>query len=70
MKLKLQNMTTKLLYLFDALIEERCELYGIRNTICWFIDEGLTKEDLLLLDFDEADIDYVIANPNEDYDYC
>lgn len=52
------------------LLDERCEMYGIRNTICYLLDRSFTKEYLLRLRFDEEDIDYVLANPDEDYDLC
>ena len=52
----------------DMLIDERCEMFGVRNTICWLLDAGLTKEEILDLQFDEDDVNYVIENPFEEYD--
>lgn len=61
-------MEDNFMSVFNMLLDERCELYGVRNTICWLLDAGLTKEELLDLLFDEEDVDYVIAHPNEEYD--
>lgn len=52
----------------DMLIDERCEMFGVRNTICWLLDAGLTKEEILDLQFDEDDVNYVLENPFEEYD--
>lgn len=54
--------------LLDFMLDDRCEMYGVRNTICYLLDYGLTKEEILNLKFDEEDLDYVIDNPNEEYD--
>lgn len=56
--------------IMNDLLDDRVEMYGIRNTICWLLDRSFTKEYLLRLHFDEDDIDYVLENPDEDYDLC
>lgn len=61
-------MENNFMSVLNMLLDERCECYGVRNTICWLLDAGLTKEELLDLLFYEEDVDYVIAHPNEDYD--
>ena len=54
-------------FLLDTLIDDRCDLLGVRNTIAYFIDIGLDKEDLLELGFDEADIE-IVMSPDYDAD--
>ena len=63
-ELKLKNK----LSLLNQLLDDRCEMYGIRNTISYLLDDGFTREELLDLRFDEDDVDYVIANPDAEYD--
>lgn len=63
-ELKLKNKLSVLNYLLG----DRCDMYGTRNTICYLLDAGLTREEILDLRFDEDDVDYVIANPDEEYD--
>lgn len=54
--------------LFDRLIDDRCDLYGVRPTISWLIDNDFTKDDLIIrLGFDETDVEHVLANPDEAY---
>lgn len=55
---------------FKELVDDRVQLYGTRNTIAYLLDRGFTKADLLELDFEDFDIKYVKANPDEDYDNC
>lgn len=55
---------------FDAmndLLDDRIEMHGVRNTIRWLLGRSFTKEYLLRLRFYEADIDYVMEHPDEDY---
>ena len=54
--------------LLNELLNDRCNLYGIRNTICYLFDFGLTKDEIIALNFDAADVDYVESHPNETYD--
>lgn len=63
-------MKTEFHDLFIAMLDDRIEMYGVRNTICWLLDHDLSKEQLLELEFAEDEIDYVIAHPDEDYDMC
>ena len=55
---------------FEDLVDDRIDLYGTRNTIAYLLDRGFTKAELLELGFEDFDIKYVKANPNEDYDNC
>ena len=55
---------------FRDLIDDRVSLYGTRNTIAYLLCRGFTKAELLELDFEDFDIKYVKANPDEDYDNC
>ena len=55
---------------FEDLIDDRIDFYGTRNTIAYLLDRGFTKTELLELGFEEFDIRYVKANPDEDYDNC
>ena len=54
--------------LLNELLNDRCDLYGVRNTICYLFDFGLTRDEILHLNFDAEDIDYVESHPNENYD--
>lgn len=54
--------------LLSSLLDDRCEMYGTHNTISKLIDDGYTREDLIELDFDEDDVDYVIKALEEDPD--
>lgn len=51
--------------LFEILIDARCDEYGVRTTIAWLFDQGLTREDILSLRFDEADVKAVEDNPDK-----
>lgn len=55
---KKQEFEGKCERLFDLLLDERCEMFGVRNTIAWLIDNGITDDyDLIVrLGFDEADV--------------
>ena len=55
---------------FEDLVNDRVSLYGTRNTIAYLLYRGFTKAELLELDFEDFDIKYVKANPDEDYDNC
>lgn len=46
--------------LLDALIDERCEVVGILETIEFLMNLGLSKEQLLKMHFEEEDIEEVI----------
>ena len=58
----------KLLELLDSLLDFRCELYGVRNTIALLMDLDLSKEEIIDLGFDDTDVEYVFAHPYEEYD--
>lgn len=52
---------------FADMIDDRIEMYGVRNTISYLLERGFTEQDLLDLRFDEDDVKYVIENPDEEY---
>jgi len=54
--------------LLNQLLDDRCELYGPRNTICYLFDFGLTRDEIIALKFDANDVDDVLANPDQVYD--
>lgn len=54
--------------LLDRLLDDRCDAYGVRNTIAYLIDLGLSKDQILDLNFDDGDVDHVFKNPDEEYD--
>lgn len=51
----------------EALIDNEIETYGVRHTIAWLLDFGFTVEELIAWYFDEEDVAYVAAHPDEDY---
>jgi len=54
--------------LMNKLLDDRCDLYGSRNTISYLLDDGYTRDDLIELNFDEDDVDLVIKALEEDPD--
>lgn len=56
------------LSILNALLDDRCDMYGVRNTICFLFDQGLTFEEILDLGFERDDVAYVEENPYEEYD--
>lgn len=67
----MKDFETKRINLFNRTLADRCDMFGIRNTICWLMDEGFTKDEIIInLGFDEDDVNYVIENPDEDYVLC
>ena len=63
----MNNLDNKKLTLFELLIDDRCEMYGIRNTIAFLMDNDFTADELLEMYFDEDDVNYVFAHPDEDF---
>ena len=59
----------KKLEMFEQLIDDRIDCFGVRNTIAYLVDNEFTKEELLEMNFDQEDVDYVFENPDEVYDY-
>lgn len=41
----------------DSLIDNYCELFGIENCICYLMDIGCAKKDLVKMGFDLEDIE-------------
>lgn len=62
----MKNLTNKKLELFDAMLDDRIEMYGVINTIQYLLDNDFTKEELLEMKFDEVDINEAIEEDTED----
>ena len=62
----MKNLTDKKLELLDAMLDDRIEMYGVTNTIQYLLDNDFTKEELLEMKFDEADINEAIEDDMED----
>ena len=62
----MENLTNKKLELLDAMLDDRIEMYGVTNTIQYLLDNDFTKEELLEMKFDEADINEAIEDDMED----
>lgn len=62
----MKNLTDKKLELMDAMLDDRIEMYGVINTIQYLMDNDFTKEELLEMKFDAADINKAIENDMED----
>ena len=62
----MKNLTDKKLELLDAMLDDRIEMYGVINTIQYLLDNDFTKEELLEMKFDEADINKAIEEDMED----
>ena len=62
----MKNLTDKKLELMDALLDDRIEMYGVINTIQYLLDNDFTKEELLEMKFDAADINKAIEEDMED----
>ena len=50
----------RFLAIINEMIDDRIQLYGYYNTICFLLNHGMTKDELLELTFPEEDIDHVI----------
>ena len=64
----MKNLTDKKLELLDAMLDDRIEMYGVINTIQYLLDNDFTKEELLEMKFDEADINKAIEEDMEEED--
>ena len=64
----MKNLTDKKLELLDAMLDDRIEMYGVINTIQYLLDNDFTKEELLEMKFDEADINEAIEDDMEEED--
>ena len=62
----MKNLTDKKLELLDSLLDDRIEMSGVTNTIQYLLDNDFTKEELLEMKFDEADINEAIEDDMED----
>ena len=62
----MKNLTDKKLELLDAMLDDRIEMYGVINTIQYLLDNDFTKEELLEMKFDAADINKAIEEDMED----
>ena len=64
----MKNLTDKKLELLDTMLDDRIEMYGVINTIQYLLDNDFTKEELLEMKFDEADINKAVEEDIEDTD--
>lgn len=64
----MKNLTDKKLELLDSMLDDRIEMYGVTNTIQYLMDNDFTKEELLEMKFDEADINEAIEEDMKDLD--
>ena len=64
----MKNLTDKKLELLDAMLDDRIEMYGVINTIQYLLDNDFTKEELLEMKFDTADINEAIEDDMEEED--
>ena len=62
----MKNLTDKKLELLDAMLDDRIEMYGVINTIQYLLDNDFTKEELLEMKFDKADINEAVEEDMED----
>ena len=62
----MKNLTNKKLELLDTMLDDRIEMYGVINTIQYLLDNDFTKEELLEMKFDEADINEAVEDDMED----
>ena len=62
----MKNLADKKLELLDAMLDDRVEMYGVINTIQYLLDNDFTKEELLEMKFDAADINEAIEEDMED----
>ena len=62
----MKNLADKKLELLEAMLDDRIEMYGVINTIQYLLDNDFTKEELLEMKFDEADINEAIEDDMED----
>lgn len=61
----MKKLTDKKLELFDAMLDDRVEVYGVTNTIQYLLDNNFTKEELLEMKFDEADINKAVEEDKD-----
>ena len=64
----MKNLADKKLELLDAMLDDRVEMYGVINTIQYLLDNDFTKEELLEMKFDAADINEAIEEDMEEED--
>ena len=62
----MKKLADKKLELLDAMLHDRIEMYGVINTIQYLLDNDFTKEELLEMKFDEADINKAVEEDKED----
>lgn len=56
------ELTNKLIDYANTAIDDRCEMYGVRDTISHLIDNDFTKEELIAMRFEEDDIAEVMID--------
>ena len=50
--------------LLDDLLNDRCDMYGVINTIQYLLDKGFSEKEIKKLGFDENDI-FVAVNAED-----
>lgn len=49
-------------HLLSDLLDERCEIFGITNTIQYLLDKEYPVSDIVALGFDRADVERLVAD--------
>ena len=57
--------TEALMNLLNLMIDDRCDMHGVRNTIIYLKDYGLTKDDIISLGFDSPIVQEVFDEDEE-----
>ena len=64
----MKNSTDKKLEMLNEMLDDRIEMYEVINTIQYLLDNDFTKEELLEMKFDEADINEAVEDDMEEED--
>lgn len=57
--------TETLMNLLNQMIDDRCDMFGIRNTITYLKDYGLAQDDIISLGFEEDLVKEVFEEDDE-----
>lgn len=57
--------TETLMDLLNQMIDDRCDMFGISNTIIYLKDYGLTQDDIVSLGFEEDHVKRVFEEDEE-----
>jgi len=64
----MNEFETKCFNLFDKMLNDRCDMFGVKHTIAWLKDEGFTAFEIAVkLGFDDDDVKDVFENPDADF---